>query len=55
MLTYGAEAWTISESDERMLKSFKRKVYKVIFVICYNYELYSMFREATISHNALDV
>ena len=54
VLIYGAEAWTLTDSDERMLDIFKMKVLRTIYgPVCvdgewrlrYNHELYSMYKD----------
>ena len=54
VLIYGAEAWTLTDSDERMLDMFERKVLGTIYgPVCvdgewrtrYNHELYSLYKD----------
>ena len=54
VLIYCAEAWTLTDSDERMLDMFERKVLRTIYgPFCvdgewrtlYNHELYSLYKD----------
>lgn len=54
VLLYGAEAWTLKESDEKLLRSFERKILRVIFgPVCiegewrrrFNHELYGLYSD----------
>ena len=60
VLIYGAEAWTLTDSDEKMLDLFERKVLRMIYgPVCiegewrtsYNHELYLLYGEATVTRN----
>ena len=54
VLIYGAEAWTLTDSDERKLDMFERKVLRTIYgPVCvdvewitrYNHKLYSLYKD----------
>ena len=58
VLIYEAEAWTLTDSDEKMLDLFERKVLRMIYwPVCiegewrtrYNHELYLLYGEATVT------
>ncbi|WP_333765087.1 reverse transcriptase domain-containing protein, partial [Streptomyces sp. IBSBF 2390] len=57
VLIYGAESWTLSESDKNLLRVFERKVLRLIFgPVCvnnewrirYNHELYALYADSSI-------
>jgi hypothetical protein len=57
MLTYGSETWTLSRSDEDMLRCFERKILRSIFGATqesgmwrrrYNFEMYRLYKEPDI-------
>ena len=58
VLMYGAESWTLSESDKNLLGVFERKVLRMIYgPVCennewrmrYNHELYQLYRDTSIA------
>ena len=59
VLIYGAEAWTLTDSNERMLDMFERKVLRTIYgPVCfdgewrtrYNHELYSLYKDDQVTN-----
>ena len=59
VLTYASEIWTLSQTNERRLSLFERKVLRCIFGAKqenetwpkrYNYELYETFNESNIAN-----
>ena len=58
VLIYGAEAWTLTDSDEKMIDLIERKVLRMIYgpvsIECewrtrYNHEVYLLYGEATVT------